>query len=327
MTSSDTTPDKAAGPSAWQRRIAGEWHGRPSLFDAEGTWAGYEDIKRSSVYRDGATTYYMDGGLEGGGPLAGRFRLGAPFAFGVADADTDRIYEGPDFHGSGQPYGSFVDARYYGPGWQVGLNTWNQVLDDGMTQVYSSVLYEGWAVVGCFNGLYTRTTEPELDAEASARVAELLAAETRCGPVPFVLPTKERGTYAGRCELWTADQKPAGTVEVAVELQPVDLLRTRHHVTWSGALEREFTVERRRDGNRSFLEGPDAWGSARAFGRANFPVWHLAGEAVEVKGREFAVDAAPGMNAGRQLAVVYELSAGNRLESVLHGTLTWQPAA
>jgi hypothetical protein len=327
VTPPDTAAAPTAGPSVWQQRIAGQWHGRPSLFDVHGTWTGFEDIRRSSVYLDGATTYYMDGGLEGGGPFAGRFRLGAPFAFGVVDADTDRVYVGPDFHGSGQPYGSFVDARYYGPGWQVGLNTWNQVLADGMTQVYSSVLYEGWTVVGCFNGLYTRTTEPELDARAEARVAELLAAETRCGPVAFILPTKDRGAYAGTCELWSADQKQIGAVEITIELEPVDLLRTRHHVTWRGAVERSFTVERRRDGNRSFLEGPGAWGSALAFGRANFPAWHFAGEAVEVKGREFAVDAAPGMQAGKQLAVAYELFAGNRLESVLHGTLTWQPTA
>ncbi|WP_436775827.1 hypothetical protein [Yinghuangia sp. YIM S09857] len=297
------------------------------MFDAQGTWVGFEDIRRSSVYRDGATTYYMDGALEGGGPLAGRFRLGAPFAFGVVDSDDDRLYTGPDFHGSGQPYGSFVDARYYGPGWQVGLNTWNQVLADGMTQVYSSVLYQGWTVVGCFNGLYTRTTEDEPDDRVRARVAELVAAETRRGPVPFILPTKEHGSYSGTCELWTCEQTLAGKVDVAMEIEPVDLLRTRHRVRWSGALDREFTVERRRDGTRSFLEGPDAWGSARAFGRANFPTWHFAGDATEVKGREFAVDTEPGMRGCRQLAVAYELFEGNKLRHVLHGVLTWQGAA
>jgi hypothetical protein len=60
----------APAPSAWQRRIAGEWHGRPSLFDATGTWCGFEDIRRSSEFDDGRTVYRMDGGLEGGGPEA-----------------------------------------------------------------------------------------------------------------------------------------------------------------------------------------------------------------------------------------------------------------
>ena len=83
-------------PSEWQSRIEGEWHGRPSLLDATGTWRGYEDIRRSSVFEDGVTTYYMDGGLEGGGPLAGRFRLGAPFAFGVTASDSELLSASTD---------------------------------------------------------------------------------------------------------------------------------------------------------------------------------------------------------------------------------------
>ncbi|MFD0593240.1 hypothetical protein ACFQZ4_12345 [Catellatospora coxensis] len=60
-----------AEPSEWQKRITGEWHGRPSLFDATGTWCGYEDIRRSSVFENGVTTYYMDGGLTGAGRWPG----------------------------------------------------------------------------------------------------------------------------------------------------------------------------------------------------------------------------------------------------------------
>ncbi|MFI7363945.1 hypothetical protein ACIBO4_17605 [Streptomyces sp. NPDC050149] len=317
--------DEAAGPSVWQQRIAGEWHGRPSLFDATGTWCGYEDIRRSSEYTDGATVYRMDGGLEGGGPLAGRFRLAAPFAFGVTDADDNRIYVGPDFHGSGQPYGTFVDARYYGPGWQVGLNTWNHVLPDGDTQVYSSVLYQGWTVVGCFNGVYRRTTDHDENPATREAVAAHLAAETRCGPVPWILPTKQSGTFTGECEVWDAHQKRLGTVLVEDRLTPLDLLRTEHHLSWSGSgLDREATVVRRRDGTREFWEGPGAWGNAQAFGRANFPVWHFAdGGAQRVVGREYALDATPGMSAGGRLAVTYEVFDGQVLAAVLHGVLDW----
>ena len=304
-------------PSEWQQRIAGEWHGRPSLFDADGTWRGYEDIRRSSVFEDGVTTYYMDGGLEGGGPLAGRFRLGAPFAFGVVDSDADRIYTGPDFYGTGQPYGTFVDAHYYGPGWQVDLNTWNQVLGDD-TQVYSSMLYQGPAVVGCFNGVYKRG----IDGPA---LREHLAAETRNGPVPFILPTKQAGVYSGQCELWGPDQKLIGPVTVTVALTPVDLLRTRLSVTWSGALDRTYTVDWRRDGFRSFYEGPQAWGNAIAFGRANYATVHFT-DVVKVTGREFMLDATPGMGAGTSLAVAYRVYDGATLAGVLHGALTWSAA-
>ncbi|MFD9465404.1 hypothetical protein [Streptomyces sp. NPDC060027] len=317
----------APAPSAWQRRITGEWHGRPSLFDATGTWCGFEDIRRSSASEDGGTVYRMDGGLEGGGPLAGRFRLAAPFAFAVTDADDNRIYHGPDFHGTGQPYGSFVDAHYYGPGWQVDLNTWNHVLPDGETQVYSSVLHQGWTVVGCFNGLYRRTVDAGADDPATRAVIDAhLAAETRSGPVPWILPTKRSGAFRGTCEVWGADQKPLGTVEVEDRLTPLDLLRTEHRVRWTGAgVDRAFTVVRRRDGTREFWEGPQAWGNAQAFGRANYPVWHFTdGDVHKVKGREFALDATPGMTAGGRLAVTWELFDGNVLAAVVHGVLDWE---
>ncbi|GIF98734.1 hypothetical protein [Catellatospora citrea] len=315
-----------AEPSEWQRRITGEWHGRPSLFDATGTWCGYEDIRRSSVFDNGVTTYYMDGGLTGGGPLAGQFRLGAPFAFGVRDADDDRVYTGPDFYGTGQPYGSFVDSHYYGPGWQVDLNTWNQILPDGQTQVYSSVLHQGWSVVGCFNGVYTRSTDHDDNPATQARVADFLAAETRRGPVPHIMPTKQSGAYAGSCELWGADQKPRGTVDVRISLEPVDLLHTRRTLTWSGALNRTATASARRDGNRLFHEGPDAWGNAVAFGRAAFGSLHFT-DVTKLKYREFMIDAEPGMSAGKRLAVVYEIFDGNVLDGVLHGLLEWEDAA
>ena len=34
----------SAEPSEWQKKIEGEWHGRPGLFDAEGNHVGYERI-------------------------------------------------------------------------------------------------------------------------------------------------------------------------------------------------------------------------------------------------------------------------------------------
>ncbi len=299
-------------PSVWQQRIAGQWHGRPSLFDATGTWCGYEDIQRSSEFADGKTVYRMDGGLTGGGPLAGQFRLGAPFAFGVIDSDANRIYTGPDFFGTGQPYGSFVDAHYYGPGWQVDLNTWNQVLPDAETQVYSSVLYQGWSVVGCFNGIYTRAGD----------VGAFLAGETENGPVPYILPTKQAGEYRGRCEIWGADQRPLGSTEVTLTVRPLDLLRSKRTLAWDGI---SFSTTARRDGNRLFFEGPEAWGNAICFGRASFGWSHLEGVA-KIKSREFTLDAAPGMSSGGRLAVVYQIFAGATLEAVLHGVLNWEPA-
>ncbi len=305
----DTT---AAEPSRWQQRIAGEWVGRPSLFDAEGTWLGFEDIRRSSVFDGGRTTYYMDGGLTGGGPLAGRFALGAPFEFGVVDSDGDRIYTGPDFFGSGQPYGGFVDANYYGPGWQVALNTWNQTIAD--TQVYSSVLYQGPAMVGVFTGLYTR--DPAL-------ADERVATETRCGQVTFTFATKVAGSYAGELEVWSADQEKLGSSDLVRSVEPLDLLSAAHRFSATGALASDTRVIIRRDGARTYFEGPDVYGSGLACGRAHFVRLHGI-DGRRVTGREFMMDAEPGMGSGATLAVAYEVFEHNRLAAVAHGVLERQ---
>ncbi|WP_216893109.1 hypothetical protein [Nocardia alni] len=298
-----------SSPSVFQKRIEGEWIGRPSLFDGEGTWRGFEDIRRSSVFADGETTYYMDGGLSGGGDMAGRFALGAPFAFGVRDSDADRLYTGPDFYGSGQPYGGFVDANYYGPGWQVSLNTWNHTVGD--TQIYSSVLYQGPAMVGVFNGLYTRDPERE---------QRHLEHETRCGAVPFIVPTKQNSCYAGDLDVWSAAQKPLGGVRAELLTEPVDLLVSRRRLGLRGVLELDLAGRLRRDGVRTFYEGPGAWGNANSYGRANFVRLHTT-DGRRIAGREFMMDAEPGMGAGHRLALVYQLFEHNSLSMIVHGVL------
>ena len=165
-----------------------------SLFDADGTWCGYEEHPPLLGLRRRRHDLLHGRWPEGGGPLAGQFRLGAPFAFGVIDSDANRVYTGPDFFGTGQPYGTFVDSHYYGPGWQVDLNTWNQVLGDE-TQVYSSMLYQGPAVVGCFNGVYTRAA---IDADAAR------------GP-----RTWRPRPATGRCPTSCRPSRPAPTVDGA----------------------------------------------------------------------------------------------------------------
>ena len=52
--SSTGSSDKAARPSEWQQRIEGEWHGVPSVFDAQGNHVGFEYVDRASVVEDGS---------------------------------------------------------------------------------------------------------------------------------------------------------------------------------------------------------------------------------------------------------------------------------
>jgi hypothetical protein len=318
----ETTADET---SEWQKRIAGEWHGRPGLFDALGNHVGFERVDRASVVEDGVSRYWMNTQLEGSGPLRNRFELGAHFDFGIVDSDENRVYCGPDFYGTGQPHGLFVEANYYSPGWQADLRTWNQVLADGETQVYSSVLHDGWAVCAVFNGIYKRTFDHETNPETQKFVEDWIALETQRGSRPQVLPTKEKGAWTGTLFVDPVDHSGTGEARVVIEHDPQSLRHARQHVSWTGALDRSYTFDRFRDGARTLYEGPEVFGNATSYGRALFTSQHLVGpdaRGVEkIRGREVLIDADT-----RELAVVWQLFRGETVTHFVHGLLTWESA-
>ena len=309
--------------SEWQKRIEGEWHGIPGLFDAQGNHVGFEFIARASEVTPEGTRYWMDSRLSGSGPLRNRLELGATFDFGVVDSDENRVYTGPDFYGTGQPYGFFVEANYYSPGWQADLRTWNQVLPDGETQVYSSVLHDGWAVCAVFNGVYRRTLDRETNPATQEFVDQWRALEQERGPRPQVLPTKEAGAWTGTLFLNGADQTTEGSIDVRIEHEPTSLRSARHTITWTGDLERRYAFDRYRDGARTMYEGPDVWGNATSYGRALFTSQHLMGSdntgVEKIRGREFLIDPTT-----RELSVVWQLISGETTTHFAHGLLTWE---
>jgi hypothetical protein len=114
-------------------------------------------------------------------------------------------------------------------------------------------------------------------------------------------------------------------LDLIPRVEPIDRLRTPRLITWRGSgVDREFSVEARRDADNLFFEGPEAYGKAIGFGRASFSALHLT-DLWKIKGPEFSIDASPGMSAGKRLSVVYQLFDSARLDSVLHGLLEWVP--
>jgi hypothetical protein len=322
VTSGPTYVDNGqAEPSEWQKKIAGEWVSTPSLFDADGVWQAYENVERASEFVDGKTRYWMKTELEGTGRLRNRFELGAHFDFGVIDSDENRVYMGPDFFGTGQPYGLFVDSHYYSPGWQVDLRTWNLVLPDLETQVYSSVLHDGWSVCGVFNGIYKKYEDASAP-EVQADIAAWKQRERTLGPRPHVLPSKQRGQWKGVFEVYDVDQTKRGDMLVTIDHQPQTLTRARQTIRWEGALERSYTIERTRNSANHTFEGPDAWGNGRAYGRTLFTSLHFGGGDVwKLKGRDFLMDET------NRLACAWELFRGDSLTHVVYGVLDWEAAA
>ncbi len=314
---SDAT-NNAPEASEWQQRITGEWYGLPSVFDADGGHTGFNKVNRSSVFEDGVTTYYMHCNFMNSGPLRNRFEI-SDFAFGVDDGGRNRVYLGPDFYGAGHPYGSLVDSHYYSPAWRADLNTMNQILPDGVTQVYSSLLYEGPTLFSVFNGVYLNAHDYDTNPETKAHIDAFLEEERAMAAWSHSLPDRQSGEWNGTCEVYSPEQELKGEVEVRITHQPLDLVRAQQTVTFSGVVNRSYSFIRQRNSNRHTYEGPDMFGNAISYGRALYTTQHHASEAFKVKGREFIIDR------DFTIAGAWKLSWGDQMTDLVHGPLVWTP--
>ena len=310
--------DDGSIASRWQSQIEGEWYGNPSVWDPEGNHTGWIKVARSSVFDNGRTTYFMDTRFDNDGPLRNRFEF-AEFAFALSDGDRDRIYLGPDFIGAGHPYGALVDAHYYSPAWQADLRTMVHILEDGETQVYSSLLYDGPAICAVFNGVYKVAFDYDSNPETRTRIDEFCAIERQAGRRPHDIPSKVAGQWSGRLAAYGGDQEPSGDVHIVIRHEPLTLLRARQTVTMSGAIDRTYTFDRYHDGNHHTFDGPDVYGNARAYGRALYTTQHFFGEAVKITGREFLYDDRLSMS------VNWKWIEGDRMTHLLFGALVWTP--
>jgi hypothetical protein len=304
-------------PSTWQEKITGEWHGRPSVFDAEGNHVGYNKVFRESSFEGDRVTYMMDTRLDAIGPLRARFEADK-FAFGVEDQGNNRIYMGPDFMGAGHPFGTLVDAHYYSPGWTSDLRTMVHILPDGETQVYSSLLYDGPTINGVFNGVYKVAYDYHTNPETQARIDAFCDQEVGDGRKPHVLPMKHAGKWTGEMQFFNAEQEPVGSNQVQISYRPLTLLRAEVTIEISDMINRSFKFERARNGIRHTFEGPDVFGNGLAYGRALYTSQHFYKESLKIRGREFLIDD------NYSMSVVWDWLAGDRRQYMSFGLLTWQ---
>lgn len=303
-------------PSNWQKSIEGEWHGMPSIFEADGTHVGWNKVYRQSAFEDGKTLYTMNTKLDATGELRSRMEF-ADFAFGVIDSDNDRIYLGPDFIGSGQPYGALVDAIYYSPAWTGELRTMVHIVN-GDLQVYSSLIYDGPTIYCVFNGLYQVAFDYHENEETKKRIDAFVESEKINGNKQYQLDAKCAGVWTGEMEVYDHNQQKAGVNKVSIKHTPLTLLRASNEVEIEGVFNRKYKFDRYRNGNRQTFEGPDVYGNSIGYGRALYTTQHIHGEAVKVRGREFQIDD------DYTMSVVWEFHKSNKLEYMTFGVLKWQ---
>jgi hypothetical protein len=310
--------EQAQESSEWQERITGEWHGQPSIFDAEGNHVGYNKVYRSSIFENGITTYYMDTVMDAVGPLRARFEA-RDFAFGVKDSDQDRIYMGPDFFGAGHPYGSLVDAHYYSPAWTSNLRTMVHILDDGQTQVYSSLLFDGPTINGVFNGLYRVAFDYHENPETKTDIEAFVSAERGNGKKPHILPWKHAGRWTGEMKVYDDQQEQIGTNQVRIDYRPTTLLRAEMDIHIEGVMDKHFSFSRYRNNYRHSFDGPDLYGNGMAYGRALYTDQHFSGESLNIRGREFIIDD------DFSMSVVWRFFQSDKPLYMTFGLLTWEP--
>lgn len=316
-----TTPDKKNQPSDWQQAISGEWHGLPSLFEADGAHVGYNKVSRASEFKDGRTTYWMETDFDASGPLMDRFELGARMNFGVIDSDQDRVYTGPDFIGSGRPYGLLVDSRYYSPAWNVDLRTINHVAPELGMQVYSSQLFEADTLVGVFNGLYIVTQDHDENPQTRQQVEDWLQRERVYGKKPFNLPMKHEGVFRGEFQVFDNEQNLIGASNVSVRHRPVNLMHSEQTIQLEGAINRKWTALRTRNANHHQYHGPDLFGNGISYGRYLFSIRHVYGEPCKLWSREVTVDD------DFTLVCVWQFLQSHKEKYTCYGMLRWEPGA
>ncbi|GLP96410.1 hypothetical protein [Paraferrimonas sedimenticola] len=281
-------------PSNFQQAITGEWHGLPSVFDADGNHTGFNKVSRASVFEGDRTTYWMETNFMNSGELRNRFDLpNCRFEFGVIDSDQDRVYCGPDFVGAGRPFGMLVDSNYYSPGWNCDLKTVNLVLPERGIQVYSSLLYEGETLVSVFNGIYKVTQDHDTNPDTQAMISDFLDGERQRASQPFVLPVKEQGQWKGTFQVYDVNQEYVGDAEVVMDYQPTSLTTADVQVKVTGAIEKEYSYSRTRVNNSHSYSGDgkgSMYGNGRSYGRYLWSVQHLHGEAFKIRSRDAIID-------------------------------------
>ncbi|ARN74108.1 hypothetical protein [Oceanicoccus sagamiensis] len=305
-------------PSNFQKAITGEWHGTPSLFEPDGTHVGWNKISRESSFDNGRTTYWMETGIDAVGELRHRFDLPTKFEFGVIDSDQNRIYTGPDFVGSGRPFGTLVDSYYYSPGWNVNLRTVNQIIPEMGIQAYSSQMFEADTLVCVFNGLYINTPSDDKSPETLQKIADWQTKERAQGGKQFVLPPKHEGTFSGEFEVYNNKQELVGTNKVTVKHRPLNLLHTEQEITIEGVINKTFKALRTRNKNRYQFHGPDVHGNATTYGRYLYATRHFYGEPGHMWSREIMCDD------DNTLICAWQFFDSGIPQYMTHGVLRWE---
>ena len=299
----------------WHKQVEGIWHGCPGIFDKDGNYQGYVQADRS-IYIDDEGTHLIrvDTKVNCQGPL--RTRLETPqHLLTVSHVEEKRVYNGPDFYGCGYPYGTLILGNDYCIPWRTDNRVHVQLLPGEQLQAYSNTAIEGNQIVCVITGLYKLSRDYDTNEATRQMIEEHRNHEIAIAKNPHILERRATGTFHGKLETFTPDQKMVGETEVTWKHNPITQYRQEMNLTMTGAYERECRIERNRHENRYWFED-GFWGNGIAYGRAHFWRGNFKGETTRLIARDFKLE-------DGSLAVVWEAYRADTLEYVMHGVLKW----
>ena len=289
-------------PSEWQKKITGEWHGRPSLFDADGDLVRLRGHPPPAVFEDGETRYWMDDG-----PVRGRRAPQPVRARRAVRLRGDRLRRQPGLHRPGllrhRPAVRLLRRRALlldraGRSTCAPGTTSCRRRDPGVLLGAARRLDH---VCGCFNGVYkVRPTRHRPRDQGRHRRLDRRRDAARPGAARPAHQAGRRCT--GVFEVYGADQKLRGNTLVHGRARAADAAAHRADRS-PGTAWAQPPLHRRAHPRRqpTDYDGPDACGNARAYGRARSTSGTSpAPDVWKIKGREFL-----DVDESRQLAVTW----------------------
>ena len=298
----------------WHHQVEGIWHGMPAVYDAAGGFHGCIQADRA-IYLDDAGRPLIRVKTDLSrvtGPLRQRLEHDEHL-LRVAHLEDKRVYEGPDFYGAGYPYGSLILGNDYCVPWLADNRVGVQLLPDGERQAYSTILFEGPAMLGIIVGLYRQTKDYADNPQTRRDIAAFREAEVAAATSVYGQPAG-RSVWTGNLEVRDGGQKKVSHSQARLERQQQSHFRWDNRLQLEGGLTCSYAWSNARHEGLWTCEG-DLWGNGRAWGRALYSTLHVRSETRRLKTREFLLDG------GRRLAVILEFYRAEEPEYVVHGLL------
>ena len=251
----------------WHTQVAGIWHGCPSVFDSRGQYLGYIQADRK-IFKDDNENYLIEVETETHIPGPMGIRLHHPcHRLEVSHKEQKRVYTGPDFYGAGYPYGDLILGNDYCVPWTSDNRVTVQLLPDGESQAYSTLLYQGGTLHAVVCGVYLQSLDFETNQETRQKISHHRLSEIGAGRNATKLLKERPRNLQGNCQIFDSKQNLTGSSMMQVTMSESKESVPTLRYTLEGDLNLSGTSSVQWHENNFSYHGPDFWGNGISYGR------------------------------------------------------------